>query len=186
MRLGAAHMTINTSHQRLLLSLTQENAVDLHNVGSSLTLPAMVGRKKYRSCQKQAKSSFHCSQLVRCYIYNKPKVKFMPFCKDTEHYIKLVYYVYITCNKRDWTLATCTCNWNTSVTGHKQERVGFFQGKNLPNSTASSSVSINNKLTHSHNNSNTDMEKTVSSKTLISVYLNTDRHINSILNAYGQ
>ena len=45
MRLGAAHMTINTSHQRLLLSLTQENAVDLHNVGSSLTLPAMVGRK---------------------------------------------------------------------------------------------------------------------------------------------
>jgi hypothetical protein len=33
-------------------------------------------------------------------------------------------------------------NWNTSVTGHKQVRVGFPQRKQLRRSTANSSVSI--------------------------------------------
>ena len=104
---------------------------------------------------------------------------------DTEHYIKLVYY--LTHKKHDYTSATCIFNWNTSVTGHKQEGVGFLQWKKLPSLTASSSVSIRNKLTHSLTDSNPNMEKTASSKTLIPVYLHTDRQTyNSILNAYGQ
>jgi hypothetical protein len=86
----------------------------------------------------------HIQQLVRCYIYNKLKVKFIPTSKRhrTLHKISVL----SNMQKRDWTLATCTFNWNTTVTVHLQETVGFLQGKKLPNSTASSSVS--NSLTH--------------------------------------
>jgi hypothetical protein len=88
---------------------------------------------------------------------------------------------YLTCSEYDCTSATCTFNWNTSVTGHKQERDGFLQSKQLPSSTASSSVSISNKLTHSLTDSKLNVDKTVSSKTLTPVYLHTDRHITVFL-----
>jgi len=59
--------------------------------------------------------------------------------------------------------------------------VSFLQCQQLPSLTACSSVSISIKLTHSLTDSNPNMKKTVSSKTLIPVYLNTDRHITLFL-----
>jgi hypothetical protein len=54
--------------------------------------------------------SCHCSPCVRCFVYNKSEVKFI--------------------NSSNHISAKCIFNWNTSVTGHKEERIGFPSANN--------------------------------------------------------
>ena len=94
---------------------------------------------------------------------------------------------YLTYKKHDCTSATCTFNWNTLVTDNKQEGVGFLQSKQLPSLTASFSVSISNKFTHSLTYWFQPKygENNFFQNTYISLSEYRQAH-NSILNAYGQ
>ena len=83
--------------------------------------------------------SLHWSPFVRCFAYSNPKVKLgtaiaTQYISDKKRYI--------TCTKHDSISNQCIFNCNTSVTGHQQRTVGFSQRKQLPRSTAYSSVSI--------------------------------------------
>jgi hypothetical protein len=54
---------------------------------------------------------------VGCFVYNKPKVKFIRFSNHIDHYGKYLYYLMRT--KRDPASAYCIFNWNTSVSDQK-------------------------------------------------------------------
>jgi hypothetical protein len=75
-----------------------------------------------------------------CFVYNKPKVKFIHSSNHTEHYRKKLYYE--TRTKHDCISAQCIFNCNISFTGHKQGTVRFPQRKPLPRSTPNSTVTI--------------------------------------------
>jgi hypothetical protein len=57
----------------------------------------------------------------------------------------------MSCNNRDCTLAQCVFNWNTLVTGHRQERVVFPQQKNCQGQLQSvQSVSVHDSTKHDY------------------------------------
>ena len=99
------------------------------------------GREKtYRSCQKHASLSLSTGRHV-------PDVSFITSLKS---HLRTAL---TTQNTRENNCTThrhkkrpqfsrCICNWNTSVTGHKQGTVGFSQCKHLRRSTENSEVSI--------------------------------------------
>ena len=118
------------------MHLTFLAKVDSQNTGDD-------GRRKtYRSClfglisngHQSSGVSFIASQksnlCTRLQIYNSTKYNCLSLSLTHTH----------THNTTE--LALTYLKWNTSVTGHKQGTVGFPQRKNLPRSTANSSVSI--------------------------------------------
>jgi hypothetical protein len=84
---------------------------------------------------------YHCLTfplvaIFMCFVYNKPKVKFMHRSKHTERYRKQLYY--LTRKKHDCTSAECIFNWNILVTGHNL----LFPAQTTVTTTANSSDSI--------------------------------------------
>jgi hypothetical protein len=67
----------------MLLSLTQENAVDLHSMGQvALTLATTVGGRYIDRVQNMSM----CHGMTFLFVYNKPKVKFMHSPNHIVHY----------------------------------------------------------------------------------------------------
>ena len=96
------------------------------------------GRGKTRiSCQNHTSLS---RQFVILFFYNKPEIKFMHSNNHTEHYRGWLYYR--TRTKHDCTSAKYIFIWDTSVTGHKQGKVGFPLRKSLRKSTSKATVNI--------------------------------------------
>lgn len=54
-------------------------------------------------------------------------------------------YIFAHTHKTRLHFGLCISNWHTSVTGHKQGRIGFPGLKNLPRSSANSSFSISSR-----------------------------------------
>jgi hypothetical protein len=81
----------------------------------------------------------HWLSFVRCFVHNKPKLKFTHSSNHTEHCRKWLHY--LTGTKNDCTSAQRIFNWNISVTDNKKERISSPQHKQLPRSPENSSVS---------------------------------------------
>lgn len=73
------------------MSFTQENAVDLKQFVSSLLTLGNDGRGKHTDVVKSmclsliAWPSFHLPHLLRLFVYNKRRGKFVPNSNPTEH-----------------------------------------------------------------------------------------------------